>query len=72
MPDAGTTQQRRYPQLWDEEAAERVIAELGYQATGWRSTGDQILANTAAALARRYAKTSRDKLANWCRQRAPR
>jgi hypothetical protein len=49
-----------HPHMWDDEQADLVIAELGYQATGWRSTGDQILANTAASLARQYAKTSRD------------
>ena len=34
--------------------------QLGYQATGWRTTGDALLANTAAALAREYADTSRE------------
>jgi hypothetical protein len=53
-----------HPQLWDEESAAQVIAELGYQATGWRSTGDAILANTAANLARLYATTAREELAH--------
>ena len=48
-----------HPHTWDDTQAELVIYELGYQATGWRSTGDAILANTAAADAREYAETGR-------------
>jgi len=51
-----------HPELWHDDQAELVIYELGYQATGWRSTGDAILANTAAADAREYAETARLEL----------
>nr|WP_307962379.1 hypothetical protein [Salinispora arenicola] len=29
-----------HPHTWDDEQTERVIDELGYQATGWITTGD--------------------------------
>jgi hypothetical protein len=48
-----------HPELWDDQQTQLVIYELGYQATGWRTLGDAILANTAAADAREYAETSR-------------
>lgn len=48
-----------HPHTWDDQQADLVIYELGYQATGWHTTGDALLANTAAALAREYAETSR-------------
>ncbi len=50
-----------HPQTWDDNTAAQVISELGYQATGWRTTGDRILANTAANLARQYAATTREE-----------
>ncbi len=49
-----------HPETWDDTETDLVIYELGYQATGWHTTGDAILANTAAALARQYADTSRE------------
>jgi hypothetical protein len=51
-----------HPHLWDDQAAERVIYQLGYHATGWITTGDALLANTAADLARRRAQAGRDAL----------
>ena len=48
-----------HPELWDDQQTQLVIYELGYQATGWRTLGDAILANTAAADASEYAETSR-------------
>jgi hypothetical protein len=51
-----------HPHLWDDETAARVISELGYHATGWITTGDALLANTAADLARRRAQAGRDAL----------
>src|SRR5439155_22641458 len=43
-----------YPHLWDDEQAELVIYQLGYHATGWITTGDALLANTSADLARSW------------------
>jgi hypothetical protein len=43
-----------HPHTWDDEQAELVIYELGYHATGWITTGDAILANTSADLARSW------------------
>jgi len=51
-----------HPELWHDDQAQLVVYELGYQATGWRNTGDAILANTAAADAREYAETGRLEL----------
>jgi hypothetical protein len=51
-----------HPELWHDDQAQLVVYELGYQATGWRTTGDAILANTAAADAREYAETARLEL----------
>jgi hypothetical protein len=51
-----------HPEIWDDEQAQLVIYELGYQATGWITTGDALLANTAAALAREYDEAGRDAL----------
>jgi len=50
------------PHTWDDEQTERIIYQLGYHATGWITTGDAMLANTAAALARDYAQAARDAL----------
>jgi hypothetical protein len=41
-----------HPHTWDDEQAKRIIYQLGYHATGWITTGDALLANTAAAQAR--------------------
>ena len=43
-----------HPHLWDDEQADLVIYELGYHATGWITTGDALLANTSADLARSW------------------
>jgi hypothetical protein len=51
-----------HPHMWHDDQAELVIYELGYQATGWHTVGDAILANTAAADAREYAETGRLEL----------
>ena len=51
-----------HPHTWADEQAQLVIYELGYQATGWITTGDALLANTAAALAREYDEAGRDAL----------
>lgn len=48
--------------MWHEDQAQLVVYEPGYQATGWRNTGDAILANTAAADAREHAGTGRLEL----------
>ncbi|MEU4162547.1 replication initiator [Actinoplanes sp. NPDC026670] len=44
-----------YPHLWDDQEADLVVYRLGYEATGWISTGDALLANSAADAARRRA-----------------
>ncbi|HEY2671846.1 MAG TPA: replication initiator [Rugosimonospora sp.] len=51
-----------HTETWDDEQAQLVIYELGYQATGWNTTGDALLANTAGALAREYDEAGRDVL----------
>ncbi len=43
-----------HPHLWDDQQAEQVIYELGYHATGSITTGDALLANTSADLARSW------------------
>ncbi|MEV6491498.1 plasmid replication initiator protein RepSA, partial [Actinoplanes sp. NPDC051633] len=49
-----------FPHLWDEQQAELVVCRLGYHATGWITTGDALLANSAADAARRRADAARD------------
>jgi hypothetical protein len=49
-----------FPHLWDEQEAELVVYRLGYHATGWITTGDALLANSAADAARRRADAARD------------
>ena len=44
-----------FPHLWDEQEADLVVCRLGYHATGWITTGDALLANSAADAARRHA-----------------
>jgi hypothetical protein len=51
-----------HPHTWDDEQAARIVNELGYHATGWITTGDALLANTAADQARRRAQAARDAL----------
>ncbi len=53
-----------YPQLWDDQEADLVVYRLGYHATGWITTGDALLANSAADAARRRANAARDALAD--------
>ncbi|MFD0783400.1 replication initiator [Micromonospora azadirachtae] len=53
-----------HPHTWDDERTERVIYELGYQATGWITTGDALLANTTAAMARARHQAGLDALAD--------
>ncbi|MGW4942962.1 replication initiator [Actinoplanes sp. NPDC004185] len=49
-----------FPQLWDDQQADLVVCRLGYHATGWITTGDALLANSAADAARRHADAARD------------
>jgi hypothetical protein len=49
-----------FPKLWDEQEADLVVCRLGYHATGWITTGDALLANSAADAARRRADAARD------------
>jgi hypothetical protein len=51
-----------HPHTWDDEQAALVITELGYHATGWITTGDALLANSAAAQARAYQQAGLDAL----------
>ena len=44
--------------------AEQIVYRLGYQATGWITTGDALLANTAAAMARAPNTRRLDALAD--------
>ncbi|WP_328466728.1 plasmid replication initiator protein RepSA [Actinoplanes sp. NBC_00393] len=44
-----------HPHLWDDQEADLVVCRLGYHATGWITTGDALLANSAADAARRHA-----------------
>ncbi|GGM27654.1 replication initiator [Dactylosporangium sucinum] len=53
-----------YPHLWTDDQAELILYQLGYEATGWITTGDALLANTAAGLARERADTAREVLAD--------
>ncbi|MEV4812046.1 hypothetical protein [Micromonospora avicenniae] len=53
-----------HPHTWDDKQTERVIYELGYQATGCITTGDALLANTAAAMARVRHQAGLDALAD--------
>jgi hypothetical protein len=38
-----------------------VIGHLTYTGTGWHTTGDALLANTAAAIARERARVAREE-----------
>jgi hypothetical protein len=49
-----------FPHLWDDEQADLVVYRLGFHATGWITTGDALLANSAADAARRRADAARD------------
>jgi hypothetical protein len=49
-----------FPHLWDEQEAGLIVYRLGYEATGWITTGDALLANSAADAARRWTDTARD------------
>ena len=46
----------------DEETT-LVIGDLTYAGSGWKTTGDALLANTAAAQAREYSRAGREELA---------
>lgn len=43
-----------HPHTWNDDQTDQIIYQLGYHATGWITTGDAILANTSAALARSW------------------
>ena len=47
----------------EENRVLETIAELVYAGTGWHTTGDAMLANTAAALAREHRHTARLEIA---------
>jgi hypothetical protein len=51
-----------HPHTWDDEQAELVVYRLGYEATGWITTGDALLANSAADAARARSQAARDAL----------
>jgi hypothetical protein len=43
-----------------------VLNRLSYAGTGWRATGDALLASTAADQARRRRETAREEFASYC------
>jgi hypothetical protein len=47
-----------------EEETILIIGTLRYTGTGWRTTGDALLANTAADQARRRREAGREELAH--------
>ncbi|MEV6524664.1 replication initiator [Longispora sp. NPDC051575] len=47
-----------------EEETTLIVGRLTYAGSGWRNTGDAMLANTAAALAREHQKAGREDLAH--------
>jgi hypothetical protein len=47
-----------------EEETTLIIGNLVYNGTGWKNTGDALLANTAADLARRRRQAGREDLAH--------
>ena len=49
-----------HPHTYDDEQADLVVYRLGFHATGWITTGDALLANSAADAARRHADAPRD------------
>jgi hypothetical protein len=50
------------PELADDETT-LIVGALSYAGTGWRTTGDALLANTAAAQAREHRRVAREELA---------
>lgn len=46
----------------DDAETTVVINTLAYTGSGWLTTGDALLANTAAAMARERAEAARDAL----------
>ncbi len=64
LRDSRVVYQRRVESdLTDEhqEEATVVVATLTYVGSGWRSLGDQLLANTSAAMARERRRVGRIK-----------
>ena len=51
-----------FPHLWDDQQADLIVYRLGYHATGWITTGDALLANSAADAARARQQAARDAL----------
>jgi hypothetical protein len=47
-----------------DDATPLVVGTLTFAGVGWRTTGDALLANTAAALARERRETGREELAH--------
>ncbi|NJP90048.1 plasmid replication initiator protein [Nonomuraea sp. FMUSA5-5] len=61
----GATRFQRQPDLDTKtEETTLVIGFLTYAGTGWHTTGDQLLANTAAAQARERTRAGREELAH--------
>ena len=48
---------------WDDHTP-LIVGTLTFAGTGWHTTGDALLANTAAALARERRETGREELAH--------
>ncbi len=59
--DAGTV---RAGDHHDDQASTLVVGLLSFAGTGWHTTGDALLANTSAALARARRQTAHEDLAH--------
>jgi hypothetical protein len=49
---------------YTEQGTTLILGGLRYAGTGWKTTGDALLANTAADLARRRREAGREELAH--------
>jgi hypothetical protein len=47
----------------DDDETTLIVGALTYAGTGWRTTGDALLANTAAAKAREHRRVAREEIA---------
>jgi hypothetical protein len=65
-----TIWQRTHQHVTDQDST-LVINWLAYTGAGWKTAGDALLANTAAALARERQQAARDALAQLTRTRQP-
>jgi hypothetical protein len=59
-------QRSQHQDLVDEHDQQTVVlmTELAYVGTGWHTTGDAILANTSAAMAREQQRVAREEMAS--------